>query len=58
VKSGGATLAPIRRKLERCKTGKLDYQIMALNGASLDFNVEHELVTKAVHRVRASGVEQ
>lgn len=29
------------------KTGKLDYQIMALNGASLDFNVEHELTTKA-----------
>jgi hypothetical protein len=29
------------------KTGKLDYQIMALNGASLDFNVEHELVTKS-----------
>ncbi len=27
------------------KTGKLDYQIMALNGASLDFNVEHELNT-------------
>jgi hypothetical protein len=29
------------------KTGKLDYQVMALNGASLDFNVEHELVTKS-----------
>jgi hypothetical protein len=29
------------------KSGKLDYQIMALNGASLDFNVEHELSTKA-----------
>jgi hypothetical protein len=29
------------------KTGKLDYQLMALNGASLDFNVEHELVTKS-----------
>src|SRR3954469_17392126 len=27
------------------KTGKLDYQVMALNGASLDFNVEHELST-------------
>src|SRR3954469_1485039 len=27
------------------KTGKFDYQIMALNGASLDFNVEHELST-------------
>src|SRR4051812_5234884 len=29
------------------KTGKLDYQVMALNGASLDFNVEHELSTKS-----------
>jgi hypothetical protein len=29
------------------KTGKFDYQVMALNGASLDFNVEHELSTKA-----------
>jgi hypothetical protein len=29
------------------RTGKLDYQVMALNGASLDFNVEHELVTKS-----------
>ena len=29
------------------KTGKLDYQLMALNGASLDFNVEHELVTRS-----------
>jgi len=29
------------------KTGKLDYQIMALNGASLDFNIEHELSTKS-----------
>jgi len=29
------------------KTGKVDYQIMALNGASLDFNVEHELSTKS-----------
>jgi hypothetical protein len=27
------------------KTGKIDYQVMALNGASLDFNVEHELNT-------------
>jgi hypothetical protein len=29
------------------KTGKFDYQIMAINGASLDFNIEHELVTKS-----------
>ena len=29
------------------KTGKLDYQIMALNGASLDFNIEHQLVTRS-----------
>ena len=29
------------------KTGKFDYQVMALNGASLDFNVEHELSTKS-----------
>jgi hypothetical protein len=29
------------------KTGKVDYQIMALNGASLDFNVEHELSTRS-----------
>src|SRR3954471_16721313 len=29
------------------KTGKLDYQVMALNGASLDFNVEHELNTSS-----------
>ena len=29
------------------KAGKFDYQIMALNGAALDFNVEHELSTKA-----------
>jgi len=29
------------------KTGKFDYQIMALNGASLDFNVEHELSTRS-----------
>ncbi len=27
------------------KTGKLDYQVMALNGASLDFNIEHSLTT-------------
>ena len=27
------------------KTGKFDYQLMALNGASLDLNVEHELNT-------------
>src|SRR3954451_22913144 len=29
------------------KTGKLDYQVMALNGTSLDFNVEHQLATKS-----------
>src|SRR5206468_1550271 len=29
------------------KTGKLDYQVMALNGTSLDFNVEHELNTNS-----------
>src|SRR4051812_24483910 len=29
------------------KTGKLDYQVMALNGTSLDFNVEHELNTSS-----------
>src|SRR3954469_22663779 len=29
------------------QTGKLDYQVMALNGAALDFNVEHELSTKS-----------
>ena len=29
------------------QTGKLDYQIYALNGAALDFNLEHELTSSA-----------
>jgi hypothetical protein len=29
------------------KSGKLDYQAYALNGAALDFNMEHELETEA-----------
>ena len=29
------------------QTGKLDYQVYALNGAALDFNLEHELTSTA-----------